>query len=181
MEEQARMPLLNKPKVWLIGAAAILLAILISVAFWASNSQKPGEYFDRGSGETVYDPEGRTPEKFGQDENQPLILGISKLLDYGLTKYQLEALATAFTNYSESKQQLGEVSIQVATIAAQPRDPNSEKDTLKFDAVFDRKDTYLVTLDYFDLTAVRLIISAADGKEIYNSGVIDAEAGPSAH
>ena len=136
-----------------------------------------GEYYDPGSGETVSDPAGRTPENFAGNAEGPVYLGFSKLLDIGLTTYQLDAVKYTFEQYGRtSNQKIEEVSLTVNSLATERHNEEDPipKDKVFFDVTINRKQTFKARVDYFDLTSVQLYLSdPKTGKVIYDSKVID--------
>ncbi len=159
----------------------LLIAPFVYLAVKKGNlsgkTSSTGEYYDKNSGETVSNPAGKAPENFGGTADHPVYLGFSKLLDIGVSKYQLEALKYAFEQYGKSSNQSPkEVSLTVDSIHStlhNPSDPNS-KDTVTFDVTLDRKQAYKAKVEYSDITAVRLYLSDPQtGSLIYDSKIVD--------
>jgi hypothetical protein len=166
----------------------LLIAVIGLLWFIGSRSKKadtntlqPNEYFDGRSGETVSNPGGKAPDTYGNATGQPIYLGISKLLDYGVTIGQLNALKQSFFEYSKSaKANINEVSIDISSIKSLPANPNSvtPKQTLTFNVQFNRDKTYDVQLDYFGINSIRLYLKDSAGKLIYDSKVVNWDSGP---
>lgn len=155
-------------------AAGIVIGVMVTLIIFSFGRQKQPikEYVDPGSGETVSNLPN-TPE----GEGGPVLLGISKLLDFGLSKDQLDGLKIAFKNFSQlSKPAYKEISITVKSIVVAPRDRESNETTerMSFDVMVDRKQAFFAKLEYFDLTAVRLYVYAKnDNRLVYDSKTID--------
>lgn len=189
------MPSLNNPygnqakdpKTKLMVMIGLGLALFIFIGFLITsrsdkpetNSPKPNSYYDSRSGETVSDPAGKTPDRYGVVDGEPIYLGFSKLLDYGVTTSQLEGVKTGFYSYSQvNKLGIDEVSIDVASIKAGDYDPTVDtKQTLTFNVQFDRKTKYDAQVDYSGLHIVRLYLRSGN-KQIYDSGDMDFNPNP---
>lgn len=172
----------SKPKYLYIGLAVMGFILLFAFFAFRNNNQTPNtpgtEYYDEGSGETVSDPEGKSPEKFGTAQTGIVYLGFSRLSDHGITANQQDALKTAFTLYSrERPEKITEVSIFVNTIKRTPYDRESPDPTrsLTFDVKINRKDVYNATLQYISIRGAQLILHQ-NGAEIYRSTMIDPDA-----
>src|SRR5688500_8888385 len=98
-------------KLIVAGAAVLVVAGLF---LWRGREENSREYYDKASGETVSDPDNRTPETFGRKGDEPVYLGTSKLLDVGVTSTQLAGTKLAFYNYSKQrKTRIKEVSVDI--------------------------------------------------------------------
>lgn len=167
----------TKQKIITVTAVVCIAAVATLVTFMDSRKSPPdiNEYKDPLSGQTVSDPEGKSPESFGISDNQPIFLGFDALLKRGLTFEQLNNLKQAFYNYSESKPQpLDEISADISSIAShRGRSGDNIIFYLQFDVRFDRKETQKARVDYNGLNSIRLYISdASSGKVIYDSQTI---------
>lgn len=169
----------------LIMVAVALVVIIGGAALVANNKDKSnntkdftngqGDYYDPNSGETVSDPDGKTPDTYGRNPDAPIFLGTSKLLDYGVGADQEQDLQFAiFQYFNGNKQKVKEVSVVVDTIAPVPHDRNSASttETINFDIVVDRKTKYKVKMDYFDLSSAQIFMYDTAGNQIYDSGVV---------
>lgn len=169
----------SRRKVLLILAGVILVGSLIALAVSGSYKRKStegsGEYFDTISGETVSDPAGKSPELFAGD-TQPVYLGFVKLLDAGITKFQLDAIKYGFTKFSEGREEkIKEVSVDIKTIKRQAINLDSnEPSRVSFDVVINRKERFQATIEYTSIRSANLILNF-DAKEVFKSGVIDPE------
>lgn len=174
-------PASNRSKYLYIGLGIVVLISLVGFFMLRGSDRAPDtpgtEYYDEASGETVSDPEGKSPEKFGTAQTGIVYLGFSKLVDHGITMNQLDALKTAFTLYSRERQEkISEVSIFVNTIKRTPYDRDSADPTrsITFDVKINRKDTYNATLQYISIRSAQLILHQ-NGTEIYRSTMIDPD------
>lgn len=163
----------------MLALAGFVVLIIIGVVVFLGRPKKiasdTGQHYDPGSGETVSNPVGKTPEYLGQDSGQPLYLGFSKLLDIGITQDQLKGIKLAFEKYPYANNKpAGEISIFVNNITSAPHDVNDTKQTIYFPVLLNRKDTYYATVDYFDLTTIHLYIKETSSatKIVYDSGNI---------
>ncbi|MBX6334334.1 hypothetical protein IRY61_03285, partial [Candidatus Saccharibacteria bacterium] len=154
----------------------IIGVIILRLARQEEQTQTPPNplYSDPYSGEEISDPPGKTPETFGTDPNAPTFFGQSKLLDVGISHFQVRGMQDGVYKYFKSQsQQVREVSVVVDTINVVPRSrfSDSTKNTVQFDIVADRKTTYKVTMDYFDIRSIQLYIADETGKQLFDSGV----------
>lgn len=164
----------------LVGFVVLIIVGLI-VFIGRPNKTKigTGQYYDPGSGETVSDPIGKTPEFSGQDSGQPVYLGFSKLLDIGVTQDELNGIKLAFARYPyQNAKPANEISIFVSSIVTAPYDKGIDtKQTVSFTVLLNRKDKFYASIDYFDLTTIRLSIkeNSTSSKILYDSGNITPE------
>jgi hypothetical protein len=168
------MQFLNKRSVAIGG----VFLVLIAAAIWFQNrGSQSNEYYDAASGETVSDPADKSPEAFGRRGDEPVFLGIGKLLDYGVTSTQLTATKKAFTDYARQGSKITEISINVASIDKEKHDKTAARiwDVLNFSGTFDRSRSYKARLEYFDLTTIRLTLYDSGGKQLFDSGEINPE------
>jgi len=179
------MDLFKNRKV-VIAIVVVLVAIFGTIILANSNKKENNgnvkdvttgkdDYFDPNSRETISNPAGKTPENYGYDASAPTFFGTSNLLDYGVTTDQeSDARFAIFQYFNGKKEKVSEVSVVIATISPVDRDRNStsDRDTINFDIVVDRKTTYKVRMEYFDLSSIQLYMSDANGTQIYDSGVV---------
>lgn len=166
----------------IFGGVVILIFIVMTIILIKRPRPNPSPtqetvYHDPYSGETVTDIKGKTPDTYGTNPDKPIYLGISKLLDYGVTATQLEDFKQAVYNYSLNRNpRITEISIHVATLKRKVPDPNSDSviDTLFFDVTINRKDTYQAQFDYSLLNTGHLYLSQ-NNKIIFDSGDINVE------
>jgi hypothetical protein len=151
-----------------IGFAVMSLVIIgILVLFYAVNGDeapKTGEvkqnsYTDPGSGETVDDPEGKSPETYGVNPDQPVYLGFVKLLDVGFSADQLDNLKEAFLDYATQQkdtEKITEISITTTSIH-QSVDPNSGS-KYSFELTMNRKTKYRAVVASTGISSIRLAL-----------------------
>ncbi len=168
----------NKRRLIIVIILVILIIFLIIGLIFYSQRNKPdeiNEYYDPGSGETVSDPVGKSPENFENIGKTPTYLGFSKLIDFGVTKYQEEGIKTAVTLYSrENNNFINESSITTSSIKISDYDdPNTLIRTAEFEMVINRKDKYQAKAILDGIKNVNVILSK-DGKKVYESDFIDS-------
>ncbi len=168
-----------------IALLAILIFLIIAgsrkkSADTQTNQTSAGDYYDSKSGQTVSDPANRAPENYGGTTAQPVFLGITSLLNIGVTNYQLNATKQAFEQFAAALKKPGkEFSVTVASITSIPEDKNNpdSRPTASFELTIDRTASYQARLEYFDVTAVRLVVPDSSGKSVFDSGTVDLTAG----
>lgn len=172
----------TRKKQILVILSIVVFAFLIFLTFRTQNNKKQGEeYYDEGSGETIYNPKDRAPESYGAQSDRPIYLGFSKLLDYGISKFQLDSTKEAFYMYSKTNNNnLKEVSIFIDTIKISSRNRESPdlKQTASFEVKFNRVTTVKATLSYFDLRSIQLILQDSAGTQLFDSGIVDVYGSP---
>lgn len=134
-----------------------------------------GDYYDPNSHQTVSNPAGKTPENYGATTDAPIFLGTDALLNNSLTDTQVGDYKFAIYQYfKQANIKSTEVSIAVNTIAVPPHDPNSASttQTITFNIVVNRKDTYRVSMDYSNFDTVDLRLADNTGKQLYDSGTV---------
>lgn len=166
----------------LIGGLTLFIALpLMYFVYNATGTSDPtrkGTYYDKGSGETVTNND-QTPETFGTNGDNQTYLGTSELLPIGVSKYQIDALKSALTTYGKTRSpQASEYSVTTASIKVGERDPNDSDlvDTVVFDVLVNRKDTYKATLRYFNISSAQLTLRTKGGQIIFTSKEIDGSA-----
>ena len=131
-----------------------------------------GDYYDPYSGETVSNPEGKSPEDFGKNSGL-VLLGLGGLLDHGLTQDQLDAYRTALSQYNtKNKDYVKEASIDVSSIE---RFEEETKTTithgLKFSLIINRGEKkFTARIEYTGLSSIKLILINPDtSKKVFES------------
>lgn len=177
---------LLKNKKFVIAVVVVLVAIFgtIILATSKSNSNNSGtrdvttsedDHFDPNSRETISNPEGKTPENYGYDATAPTFFGVSDLTEYGVSQDQVsDAKWAIFQYFNGKKEKVSEVSVVISTIKPVEHDPDSAstRDTVNYDIVVDRKTTYKVRMEYFDLSSIQLYMSDTKGTQLYDSGTV---------
>ncbi len=161
----------------LIGAITLFIVLPIFYLLYSTTSnsdpRKQGTYYDKGSGETVTNT-NQTPETFGTDGSNITFLGVSDLLTVGVSKFQVEALKSALKDYGKTRSpDAKEFSITTKTIEVADNNEEASYDTVTFEIKVDRKDTYIATMRYFDLSSIQLTLKTKKGDLVYASKDID--------
>jgi len=171
----------SKKKILIAVTVAILFSslvvafVLLQIQKKSQKSDTPGEsglYYDPGSGETVSDPPDKTPETYGSQGRELTYLGFSKLLEFGVSKFQLDATKLAFENYSKSRDNnIKEVSITSSSIKNGP-DKDDFTLSVEFEFVINRKEHYQAELQLHMIRQVKLILKNGEAK-IYESKLLE--------
>ena len=132
--------------------SAIIVAILSVVTllwWWLTPSQskktedqsKVNSYTDPYSGETVYNPPGRVPERY-RSRNDIVYLGLSELLNHGFTEPQVGQYKVYIKKYSDKRAAKKEKVISEVTINfdiyKQIIDKKTGETTVTFDIILNR-------------------------------------------
>lgn len=160
-----------------IFVAVAVLLIIITIIFQSTqknatdtNQASQNSYYDADSGETVYNPDNRTPE--GLSADGAIILGFSSLLDIGLSSHQLELTMSYMRQYSLAhtidSQPIDQISL-VRQTSKQMIDPTSGQKDITAEIKINRTTTQKVTLSYISLNDLLLRISDRDGLVLYTS------------
>lgn len=151
--------------------SALVLYLVFGRSSKSNTTDNAGLYYDPGSGETVANPPGQTPETYGSQGKEITYLGFSKLLDYGASKFQLEATKLAFENYSKTRgNDIKEVSITVSSIKNGP-DGDDLSIVINFDLKINRQEDYQAQLQLHMIRQVKLTLKKG-GTNIYESGLV---------
>jgi hypothetical protein len=161
--------------------AFAVITLLIVSGLWlgfshkknGSQSGQSSTYTDPFSHETVSNPSGKAPDRYGTPANQPLFLGFDKLLTYGITFDQLNETKQAFYRYSTKQTPpIKQISIDVDHITTQhDQNVHNSPFVILFNVQFNRKTVNQAKLSYQGLSDIQLTLSK-DGKPVYDSGVI---------
>lgn len=172
----------NRRRLIVLIATGVLCFVVIALLIGISRTQqeKPKEavtYNDPYSGETLVEAT-TVPESDGADPNTPIFMGMSKLLDYGITFDQLNLLRSHFEAYNTTRtNKFKEISVVVSSITQQShgREDPDPIDTLSFDVVLNRSEKLHAKALYAINAAVELIIYDTQGKEVFNTTAADLE------
>jgi hypothetical protein len=178
------MPKTTNPRIL---AAVILGLMLLGIIFVltkdATSSKKPvtnlnsGTYYDANSGETVSNPTGKGPDHYGVASKVPIYLGLSSLINFGVSNSQITLTQSAFLQYSKkNNNNIQEVSINSNSIQALTRDQDTSTSFVKFKVVFNRTTTDTAQLDYSDSGAIDLhLYDPSSSAQIFDSGSISPD------
>lgn len=132
----------------ILGFIGISLLIIGGIAlYYRYNSQtnysEPDNkaYVDPGSGDLVLSPEGKTPETYGTNPDQPIYLGFTAFLDIGVNDEQVQYLKDMLVDYAFSqkdKEKITEISLDKSSLkhSFDPEGPS----VYKFNLTINRKD-----------------------------------------
>lgn len=151
---------------------AVVLILLMGLVFWLTKPQKTTEsktgesqvYNDPVSHQKIVTRTGAAPETNGQTSTGPVFVGFEKLLDYGVTVQQLDALKAYFGDYAPFVNKSPEISLAVDDIqAGQDMSDPQQRFFIRSHVVVDRKTTYVIKFYYQGLSSVELHIYDAGG------------------
>ena len=154
---------------------AIVCVVMVVFALFQSNNSKSEEpktasYTDPYSGETIVDTEGKVDETYN-NENSVVYFGFAKLLEYGMTRNQVEILQTYILQYSLKRAAIGQSKLDEVTIDyktfLQSIDENTGEKTVTFDVIANRdeKQRYFVVNKSPSISTMWTDIYAASDKE----------------
>ena len=135
-------------------------------------SKKPsisGEssYKDPLSGETVTNVKGKTPENYDGAKNEVTYLGVSKLIDAGMTQTQLENLKIIVGQFSKDKNlSITELSVDVANITSFNE---NDQNGLDFPVKINRSTTYSTSVRFIDFSDITVSFTSNGVKEYEKS------------
>lgn len=171
--------LTDKQRQYLIISVTLLIVIpLFYFVYQASNNSDPnkkGTYFDKNSGQTVTN-NNALPETYGVDPTTPTYLGITKLFDIGVTKYQLVALEQALFDFAKTvSDKPSELSVDINSISEVSYDSESDNPTseVSFILQVDRKTKYKIRMHYSGLGTVKITASSLKDEQLYISSEVD--------
>ncbi|MDB5184885.1 MAG: hypothetical protein JWN38_693 [Candidatus Saccharibacteria bacterium] len=181
MQLQSRFAQLSKGKKQLALVGMVIVFVLLLVGLTAvtapkkdtATGPKSTTYKDPYSGESITStPE--TPESFNGSGSSVSILGLSALVDQGVTQDQFNVVQAQVTAFA-SAHSYSEVSVDKASINNAPRDPESDStvNTYTFTIVTNRKTKHKAQLDCSGLSMARLQIFDQSGTSEFDSGTLD--------
>lgn len=176
----------SNKKFYIIGGG-LLLVLLTLAAFATLSSKSQQSDATKGTTKTVVDPvshqtlvtqAGQSPETNGSTVSGPAYLGLSSLLQYGLTTDNIASLQLALSDYSGFKTGVSQVSLAVDDITQQSPSANGDASgrwSIKSNLVADNKKTYGITF-FYDTSAIEVhLYDTKTGSLLYNSGVVDID------
>jgi hypothetical protein len=141
----------------IIGFVVIAAAIVGIIAFitnggstLTSNEPTVTEYHDPGSGDTVIDVEGKTPETYGSNPDAPGFLGITELASRGMSDGDIDAIEAFWNDYAnkqitENKEKITEISLTKDSIQHSV-DRDTAESIYTMDFVINRNTGYVLTV-----------------------------------
>ena len=133
-----------------------IIAAVTSSDDSSKGSYTQSDYVDPGSGETVIDTEGKTPETSGSNPNTPSYIGFSELNNRGFNQDDIDKFRSFLNNYAnrqieENKDAITEISLTKDTIQhGVNRDTGEGIYTL--DLTINRSTGYVATITSDGLT-----------------------------
>jgi len=115
----------DKKRLFIITGSFITIVIVASIIFLITSgvgSNKPdsseaGIYTDPGTGEVVYSPTDRVPEDGGSGEKQIVFLGMTNLLDIGISSDMIANIKLQFEHLSSLRDSpITELSVNKSSI-----------------------------------------------------------------
>lgn len=166
-------------RVLLIGVVSVFILLPLFYFVYSAtsnnNPNKPGTYYDKGSGETVTNNK-QQPEDFGTDGSTVTYLGTAPLFDIGVTKFQLAATKKALLDFAKTTtDEPSEISINKESISAASYNPEvaNSRSEVSFVIQVDRKTKYQIRLQYYDITKIQLYGGPLKADESFKSQEID--------
>lgn len=167
----------NKKILFIIaGVFLVLVFMALSIDSKPTTTKNPdlnsGQYYDAKSRQTVSNPKDKGPDTYGVSANDPVFLGLDRILDNGLTSDQYTSLKFAFIKYA-TESNIKEISVDTNTF--KPLSPTSDSEpqvyTLLFDLTLDRKKIVSTKITYSGMYVVHLYLIEKDSnKTIFDSG-----------
>lgn len=173
----------SKTKLIIVGAIFCLIFLALTVValiFQTSSRNENGSgsdvdqntYVDPVSGETVLDPEGKVVEGEIVQEGAPLILGIPKLLDYGVSSQQASLINYYLEEYGfshkDSPINITEISLDTKSIK-QTTDKSSGQKNITANIVVNRETTQRLLLSYVSVNDMLVRIYDTDNNQVFIS------------
>ncbi|MDB5166153.1 MAG: hypothetical protein JWM37_225 [Candidatus Saccharibacteria bacterium] len=115
-------------------------------------------------------------ESIGINDKEPIYIGTSVLVsETGFSSQQVKVLRQSVFEYILAEQlDTKQVSLDAKSIVTSINDPtNGGRDYATFNLVFDDKTTIKAKMFFDGITSTEVLLSTKDGKQVYDSGVID--------
>lgn len=132
----------------------MIIGIMVFI-FNASQSQtstepNQNEFIDPATGETILNPDGKSPETFGTNPDAPIFVGFSNLLQFGARQTVVENTKSFLNDYAneritKNEERITEVSIVVDSIQ-HTIDNAANTSSYTFDIVINRSENYSMKL-----------------------------------
>lgn len=156
----------------------LVVLIIIALIFRQNQSQNTpntnvdqNSYTDPYSGETVLNPDGKVPES-SLKSGDVVILGISKLLDYGVSSNQIDQVRQFLVLYSTEKtvdkQKITEISFISESFKQTINQKSGQKD-LRASLKINRSSTQTILLSYVSTRDMLVKIYSSNNKLVYTS------------
>lgn len=126
-----------------------------------------GRYTDPFSGQTVTRDPDKALDTYGAPKDEAILLGISTLLDHGLTSDQLAILQTSFQKYANIND-IYEIAVEVDKISSLQNEETGGY-TYEFPVMTNRADRHTARVETIGIDAARLLIFNPDKKLEYDS------------
>jgi hypothetical protein len=161
-----------KPTTYIIVGFAIISFIIIAIIaiFYKINSGSDSgatdtnSYTDPKSGETIVNPEGKSPEISGINPDAPVYLGFSNLLEVGFSDEQVQETKDVLLDFMTSKNlKKAEISLDKESLK-QTIDSSTGVATYTFKFTVDRKQNYMATILISDISSVDMSIYSDSSK-----------------
>ncbi len=167
---------MNEKRLRLVAIAFLLVLLGALIYTLTLSGKKPappsvnnGLRYDSNSGDTISNPPGRTPEKYGTSQNNVVFLGLTNLLNIGVSSYQVSDFRAAVTKYSASKNNF----IKQASVASKIQSTRLDTGATesKFRLVLNDTKNMSATFTYWSITNSHLVITdEASGVVAFDSG-----------
>jgi hypothetical protein len=113
-----------------------------------STEPNQNEFVDPATGQTILNPEGKSPENYGTNPDTPIFIGFSNLLQYGARQSTVDNTKSFLNDYANQRitnneERITEISIVVGTIR-HTIDNAANTSSYTFDIIVNRDQNYNV-------------------------------------
>jgi len=154
-----------------------IITIIVAIVNQNNNEQigsneppKQTTSVDEVTGETIIETEGKVPEGVANDG--VIILGFSKLIDYGLSSNQVSQVKNAMVFYTRERlSNVKRISLDFST-AKMSVDQESGNKKITADIVIDNERRQLISMTYVSINDMWVqIFNKETNQELYNSSL----------
>ena len=171
--EQNRLRIIIITSFVLLSLAIVgIIALFTNSSSQQTNNPNQTERIDPGSGEEVVNTEGKTPEKYGVNPNEPSFLGLVGLVDRGMTLSDVDDVKAFWNDYAnqqlvEGKEKINEISITVDSIE-HVIDSAAHTETFRMPLTINRERQYTFSAVSNSDTAKKTYTLAQDEGVVYS-------------
>jgi hypothetical protein len=133
-----------------LSLAMVGIMVFIFNASQQNTSTEPNqnEFVDPATGQTILNPEGKSPENYGTNPDTPIFVGFSNLLQYGARQSTVDNTKSFLNDYANQRitnneERITEISIVVDTIR-HTIDNTANTSSYTFDIIVNRDQNYNV-------------------------------------
>jgi hypothetical protein len=147
------------------------IMVLIFNASQQNTSTEPNqnEFVDPATGQTILNPDGKSPENYGTNPDTPVFVGFSNLLRFGARQGTVDNTKSFLNDYANQRiandeERITEISIVVASIQ-HTIDSSANTSTYTFEIIVNRGQNYNVRVTMQGVSSMTASLFSSDSKD----------------